>query len=34
MFGIKILKDTRGIDSFEVVQGTIEDAFLNITGIL
>ena len=33
MFGIKILKELQeDIDSFEVVQGTIEDAFLNITG--
>lgn len=33
MFGINILKELKeDIDSFEVVQGTIEDAFLNITG--
>lgn len=33
MFGINILKELKEyINSFEVVQGTIEDAFLNITG--
>lgn len=33
MFGINILKELKeDIYSFEVVQGTIEDAFLNITG--
>lgn len=33
MFGINILKELKeNINSFEVVQGTIEDAFLNITG--
>lgn len=35
LFGINILNELKGkIESFEVVQGTIEDAFLNITGNL